>query len=744
MTLLSRHRISTAQRQLLAPLLPLLLLWAPAPAQAQASLPYTPSAAGRHALSLLVDDGGLEVPLTHWPVPARAVRQALDRWSGDRSAPRSAALEAARADVTAELDTLDQGRLSVTVARRADTLVGFDEDFSPGSGLRLRGGMLGAPSSADAAADSTIVARVGARLDADPGPPGQRRAGARARLDDSAVALEALGVQLQAATRSAWWGPGWRSNLILGRAAPDLATVSLQRAMADRSDSPWLSWMGPWSFEFFAAQTEVSDVEPAYPWLVGQRLTLRPFSGWEIGLSRTAQWGGRGNAQSARSFWHMLTGQTLNTGRAGTDAANELAGFDIRARCPAGWPCAVYTQWIGEDLSHYFPSHWLTLWGFELWDGPRRLTVEYADSTCDSSFNDTQRMNGCAYRNHIYTSGYVSNGRWLGASQGPDTRLLSVGWLDTDSRARLRVDYGLLVNRPAASPLYHYPYIASFGNHPLTNVAASPQVGIHDNGHLLSFSLERSLSWMGGDITPQLRWQQVSVPSLGRHRSASLGLNWSRSLGEASASSWPAKAWTQDHPLPTALALLAAGIALDKPADRYARDHGDNPSMKALRRGGDALPVLALGMAGSQWLLEHGSARGDTALAATTAGLGAYASSKLLKSAISRDRPVEGLGPSSFGHSGAPRADSSMPSNHAAIAWAVLTPYAQTYGQDWLYGLAALTSVSRVMGREHWASDVAAGSLLGYHLGTWSRTYLANGATVHLAGPGLVLVMPLP
>jgi membrane-associated phospholipid phosphatase len=202
--------------------------------------------------------------------------------------------------------------------------------------------------------------------------------------------------------------------------------------------------------------------------------------------------------------------------------------------------------------------------------------------------------------------------------------------------------------------------------------------------------------------------------------------------------------WFDRHWVLAGAGLLALGIALDRPADRYAQDHGANPSMKALRKAGDALPTLALGLAGTHWLFERGSPAGDTALAATSAGLGAYAGSKLLKSAISRDRPIEGLGPNSFGQSGAARGDSSLPSNHAAIAWAVLTPYAQTYGQDWLYGLAGLTSFGRVMGREHWASDAIAGSLIGYHLGSWARTRLGNGASLSLVGRGVALSMPLP
>jgi hypothetical protein len=56
------------------------ILVAPAgpPARAEPTVPWTPSPAARHALELLVDDGGLALPVTQWPLPRFAVVRALD------------------------------------------------------------------------------------------------------------------------------------------------------------------------------------------------------------------------------------------------------------------------------------------------------------------------------------------------------------------------------------------------------------------------------------------------------------------------------------------------------------------------------------------------------------------------------------------------------------------------------------------------------------------------------------------
>lgn len=696
-------------------------------AQAQPSLPYMPSVSARHALTLLADQAELPLTLTQWPLPAGAVSEALQHLPLNLSP----ALERARDTVQADLRRASAARVELRLRPRADTLVGYGDHYAPGSSLAF--------GSAQIGPGALMTGRIGLRIEGDPGAAAPRRGGARARLDDSAVVTGALGVNLQAWTRQTWWGPGWRSSLILGNNAPALAGVSLQRAAGGVSSSPWLSWLGPWNLEAFAAQQE-GDAAPAYAWLVGQRLTLRPWSGVELGLSRTAQWGGRGRDQSASSFLHMLTGTGTNAdtqAQQATDPGNQMAGVDLRARCPAGWNCAAYLQLMGEDMAGPAPSRFLSLYGIETWsaDGQRRYNVEYADSACDST-PDAKRLTGCAYRNGQYPNGYASAGRWLGASQGPDARLLSFSLFDQPGATRLRMDVGLLSGFAGDAP----------------TLAAPPTRGV--NTRLLSLQAQRSVAWSGGQLTPEIGWQRLSRPGR-KHSELNAGVNWTLSLDGASpgslsagrsaaASSSREPGWFARNPLLAGAGLLALGVALDRPADRYAQDHGNNPSMKALRQVGDALPTLALGLAGVHWLSERGSPAGDTALAATTAGLGAYASSKLLKSAIARDRPIEGLGHNSFGQSGSPRSDSSMPSNHAAIAWAVVTPYAQTYGQDWLYGLAGLTSFGRVMGREHWASDAIAGSLIGYHLGSWARTRLGNGVSLSLVGRGVALSMPLP
>ena len=53
------------------------------------------------------------------------------------------------------------------------------------------------------------------------------------------------------------------------------------------------------------------------------------------------------------------------------------------------------------------------------------------------------------------------------------------------------------------------------------------------------------------------------------------------------------------------------------------------------------------------------------------------------------------------------------------VSFALVTPFAQRYGADWLYGVAGATAFGRIQERQHFVSDTVAGSLIGYGIGSW-------------------------
>ena len=655
-------------------------------ARATPSVPWMPDAPVRHDIELLADEADLDLVVTQWPLPRAAILHAIDKLP----ATLTPSLAAARERIRQALREDESSRLTLTVQGRDDALSGFGDDATRGSSLALRSSTL----QSDLAA-----VRVGARFDTISGLQAQPKL----RFDDSALVTEALGVQLQAWTHRSWWSPGWQTSLVLSNNAPAMTGIGLQRASASRSDSPWLSWLGPWNYDMFIAQSE--DVsQPDSPYFFAQRLTFKPFSNLELALTRTAQWGGKGREGGVHGFLHMLTGQGVNADTVpleASDPANEMAGFDARLRCPAGLRCATYLQAIGEDQAGVLPSRYLALYGVEAWSGDRRhrYFAEYAQTGCRAPIFHTF-LRDCAYRNYAYPQGYTDAGRWMGANVGPDSRVLTLGWVDAVGGTSVRLHGGSVGSR-----------IATF-----TPDVIDPAT----TGRIWGLSARQPLSWGAATITPAFDYVHTAAVD-GVKTEARIGATLSMGLdgvaargGAALGASLSGADSAGLRPLWIGAGLVAVATLLDRPVDDYTRAHAQNFAGRSLGHVGSALPFGAFGLAGVSWALQRDTVQGDVAAAALEAGLSAAVVAQVGKYAIDRARPLEDTGPYQRSLS---RSDSSFPSIHTAVAWAVVTPYAQFYDAPWFYGLAALTNAGRIAARDHWLSDTVAGAAMGYYLG---------------------------
>jgi hypothetical protein len=91
-------------------------------------------------------------------------------------------------------------------------------------------------------------------------------------------------------------------------------------------------------------------------------------------------------------------------------------------------------------------------------------------------------------------------------------------------------------------------------------------------------------------------------------------------------------------------------------------------------------------------------------------------STEAIKLVAGRERPLEGNGKGEFWQGG-----SSFPSEHAAAAWSLATVVAHEYPGSLTkmlaYGTASAISAARVLGRQHFTSDVFIGSALGWYTG---------------------------
>jgi membrane-associated phospholipid phosphatase len=182
---------------------------------------------------------------------------------------------------------------------------------------------------------------------------------------------------------------------------------------------------------------------------------------------------------------------------------------------------------------------------------------------------------------------------------------------------------------------------------------------------------------------------------------------------------------------------ILGGALLDKPVDRIMANHAGSRVARAWDNLGKGMPVVLAGAAAGA--VAFGDARAQNmGIISLESIAGAAAVSMATKRIVGRSRPGESQseGPCQCSKTTS-RSDSSFPSNHSTVAFAAITPFAQEYDAPWLYGLAAFSSMGRAAGRQHWVSDVVAGGVIGYAMGSWLwQTQRTNTRSSFAVAPG--------
>jgi membrane-associated phospholipid phosphatase len=112
----------------------------------------------------------------------------------------------------------------------------------------------------------------------------------------------------------------------------------------------------------------------------------------------------------------------------------------------------------------------------------------------------------------------------------------------------------------------------------------------------------------------------------------------------------------------------------------------------------------------------HDDHQRETGVLAGEAAIDAFAVDTAFKYTFRRARPYQEQGLGNFFQGG-----SSFPSDHSAVAWSIASVVAHEYPapltQIAVYGLATTVSASRVLGKQHFPSDVFVGAALGWLIG---------------------------
>lgn len=166
----------------------------------------------------------------------------------------------------------------------------------------------------------------------------------------------------------------------------------------------------------------------------------------------------------------------------------------------------------------------------------------------------------------------------------------------------------------------------------------------------------------------------------------------------------------------------------------------------ALNYGGR--PQYALLLLGGAWTAGELSRRSEVADAAlhVTAGLAAGGvANGLLKYSVGRERPSTTADPLRFRPLNGANRWQSFPSGHAVVVFSLASALSEEARTPWVtalaYGGAAAVGWSRVYDDKHWASDVAAGALVGILAGR-STVRLLHRAGDDDADPPALTVAP--
>ncbi|QYJ78779.1 capsule assembly Wzi family protein [Shewanella acanthi] len=234
-----------------------------------------------------------------------------------------------------------------------------------------------------------------------------------------------------------WWGPGVDSALHRSNNARPMPSLTLSRNRATAFETPWLSWIGPWTFKTGFSIAEADRAVPkTAEW--DMRLTAKPIKQLEVGLAWSTLFCGEGQECDYDAWWDSLSGHSVcNDGTNSClaedrhDAGHRTQSIDLRyGDTWQGVPVGIYTEYSCENGSDCG-----SLWGIDTHFGSAsqqyKVFLEYSDTyvKCNGEGN-------CFYEDPVYLSGSRFYGRALGSTYDSDAKALVFGMIGQFSNSR--------------------------------------------------------------------------------------------------------------------------------------------------------------------------------------------------------------------------------------------------------------------------------------------------------------------
>src|SRR5690606_26783224 len=247
----------------------------------------------RHDIQLLADAGVLKSPVNTWPIPWATIAADLASVGdcppqGDCPHLEDPAILAARARVLQRFNRvrgLGGFQPNAKLGVRSDDFWLRTFEDTPREQGEARAGV--------SWMGERFAARAQLSFASDPRPGDQEWRG-----DGSYLAAVIGNHVVHAGALDRWWGPSHDDTLIFSSNARPVPGFGIERNAALPFKHKWLAWIGPWTYSLYWGFLESNRAVPNAR-LTAFRLAFRPTNDLEIGLTRTAQWCGRGRPCSA-------------------------------------------------------------------------------------------------------------------------------------------------------------------------------------------------------------------------------------------------------------------------------------------------------------------------------------------------------------------------------------------------------------------------------------------------------------
>jgi hypothetical protein len=172
------------------------------------------------------------------------------------------------------------------------------------------------------------------------------------QLLNATAAIALAGNQISIGKSDMWWGPGEGGSFAYSDNAEPINMLRIDRV--EPLAIPFISkFLGPIRYDLFLGSLQ-GHVSPRGPWIQGQKISFKPSSNFEFGVSRTIVFAGEGHVPfTFGSFWNSfssLSNVPLSVKFSRNDPGARYSSFDFSYRVPflRNW-LTLYSDSLAHD-----------------------------------------------------------------------------------------------------------------------------------------------------------------------------------------------------------------------------------------------------------------------------------------------------------------------------------------------------------------------------------------------------------